>query len=286
MEIYPQDLGEKRYQRLVPQEVTASYSHPATKWVLGCLLVAFVLLEIHTWPNIMFFAFWPLMYRRRWQKKRVHGLPQTPLSSAQVRTLLVSCKDPLERDYLNLTLAAVQMPQRPEQVAQTEIRDAIRALGAALDHVPTETKLPGASAHGLTLSAAELMVDADREADPVVAASLRRRAAARRQQAETVALLETQARRVSALRAELSDEISSLQTSLTVLSAQGVWSVEEMADVAAGISWIAMKAQGLAAAQAEMDEALHIHTLPAPLHDGPDGTRQRLSRHSMPGGEM
>jgi len=133
-----------------------------------------------------------------------------------------------------MALAAVSVHAVPEPSAETQFREAVRALGTAIDNLPPST-VPIQSAQKLAGRALSLADEAEQETDPVVAATRLRRAETRQRQAQTMALIETLARRSAALRQELSDQIDSLQTSLAAFRMAGVWSADEMAEVAATV---------------------------------------------------
>ena len=277
MDIYPQDLGAARRARMTRPTPRTPDRLPA----LALALVVVGLLLFHlggaggTIPLVLLIVFSSkllLALACRWKEQtRAVG----PLTPAQVQDLLARTRDPLEREFLGVALAAVSLPRIPEAAAETQVREAIRALGAAIEKLPP-SPVPTQSAQKLAGRALSLADEAERETDPVVAATLHRRAETRQRQAQTMALIETLARRTAAMRQELSDQLDSLQTSLAAFRLAGVWSVQEMAEVAAGIQWVAIKANSLAAAQVDMDDALYAARLPNPHYNGPGGTRQRL----------
>ncbi|MBV9848402.1 MAG: hypothetical protein JO250_01825 [Armatimonadetes bacterium] len=279
MDLSPQDLGETRRARLARpaprrraaarQVAVSAVAFLILFWAAGAHgFVALLLLTL-----LMTKLVAALICRQGGAIRKVG-----PLTAAQVQGLMRRTRDPLEREYLNIVLAAMALPRIPEPTAEVPVREAIRSLGSAIEKLPP-VPAPPHSAQKLAGRAASLADEAEREPDPVVAATLRRRAEARQRQAQTTALIETLSRRNAALRQELSDQLDSLHTSLAAFGMQGVWSVGEMAEVAAGIQWVALHANALAAAQVEMDDSLHAAHLPNPAYNGPGGTRQRLARY-------
>lgn len=279
MELSPQDLGEARRSRLAspmtrrPERISPTgIGLIVTGLVICCCIhvggtVPVVLLALLTAKSLFLFV------ARREQPRQ-----DTPLTPSQMQGMIAQARDPLEREYLGAVLAAMMLPPVSEATAETQVREAIRALGAAIEQLPPPGGAPP-SAPRLTNMAAALWDEAEREADPVVAATLRRRAETRERQAQTTTLIETLGRRNAALRQELSDQIDSLQTSLAAFRLAGVWSVGEMAEVSAGIQWVALKANALAAARLEMDDALQTGHVPNPFYNGLGGTHQRLARY-------
>ena len=161
--------------------------------------------------------------------------------------------------YLEMIWSAMHLSPLPAGQPDTEknAREAIRALGGAIEALPPRT-LDGVPADyaGLQAMAASLAADAPLESDPVVAASLHRRAEALRGQAETVARVRILLRRNEALRAELSDQIGALRTSLAAASLGGGDGGPELAGLAARIRRVASEANAVTAARVEVDALL------------------------------
>ena len=161
--------------------------------------------------------------------------------------------------YLEMIWSAMHLSPLPAGQPDTEknAREAIRALGGAIEALPPRP-LDGVPADyaGLQAMAASLAADAPLESDPVVAASLHRRAEALRGQAETVARVRVLLRRNEALRAELSDQIGALRTSLAAASLGGGDGGPELAGLAARIRRVASEANAVTAARVEVDALL------------------------------
>lgn len=161
--------------------------------------------------------------------------------------------------YLEMIWSAMHLSPLPAGQPDTEknAREAIRALGGAIEALPPRP-LDGVPADyaGLQAMAASLAADAPLESDPVVAASLHRRAEALRGQAETVARVRVLLRRNEALRAELSDQIGALRTSLAAASLGGGDGGPELAGLAARIHRVASEANAVTAARVEVDALL------------------------------
>jgi|GEM_PF-1738329 len=182
--------------------------------------------------------------------------------------------DPLLGMYLELVWGAMHLDPLATGQAETEknAREAIRALGGAIEALPPRT-LDGVPADyaGLQAMAASLAADAPLESDPVVAASLHRRAEALRGQAETVARVRILLRRNEALRVELSDQIGALRTSLAAASLGGGDGGPELAGLAARIRRVASEANAVTAARVEVDALLSL-----PCAGVPEEARQQV----------
>ena len=186
-------------------------------------------------------------------------LTEAEIAQLQNALLRPGSADPLLGMYLELVWAAMHLGLLPAGQPDTEknAREAIRALGGAIEALPPRT-LDGVPADYARLQAmaAGLAADAPLESDPVVAASLHRRAEALRGQAETVARVRVLLRRNEALRAELSDQIGALRTSLAAASLGGGDGGPELAGLAARIRRVASEANAVTAARVEVDALL------------------------------
>ncbi len=167
--------------------------------------------------------------------------------------------DPLLGMYLELVWAAMHLAPlaTSREDSARSAREAIRALGGAIESLPPQT-LEGVPDSHVKLQAAadRLASEATGESDPVVAASLGRRVEALRGQAETVARVRFLLRRNLALREELADQIGALRTSLAAAGLDGDDSGPELAGVAARIRRVASEANAVTAARVEVDTLL------------------------------
>ncbi len=192
-------------------------------------------------------------------------LTEAEIAQIQNKLLQKGCDDPLLGMYLDLVWAAMTLAPLTAGQADTErnAREAIRALGGAIETLPPRTSDGVPDSHAkLEATAARLAAEATGESDPVVAASLHRRAEALRSQAETVARVKVLLRRNLALREELADQVSALRTSLTAAALGGDDSGPELAALAARIRRVASEANSVTAARVEVDALLsqpHAH---------------------------
>jgi len=220
--------------------------------------------------------------------QRGFGEPQTStyarltgpeITLLQNNLLKKGCDDPLLGMYLDLVGATMNTaPLRPSQ-AETErnAREAIRALGGAIETLPPRTLDGVTDSHAkLEATAARLAAEAKGEPDPVVAASLHRRAEALRGQAETVARVEVLLRRNLALREELADQVGALRTSLAAAALGGDDTGPELAGLAARIRRVASEANAVTAARVEVDALLSQTSAHASVPVVPEETRQHV----------
>jgi len=206
-------------------------------------------------------------------------LTEPEITQLQNALLRKGGDDPLLGLYLELVWAAIHLAPLAAGQAETErnAREAIRALGGAIEALPPRT-LDGVSDDRAKLQAiaAGLAADAPLESDPVVAASLHRRAEALRGQAETVARVRVLLRRNEALRAELSDQIGALRTSLAAASLGGGDGGPELAGLAARIRRVASEANAVTAARVEVDALLSQRDARAGAPEAEEEARQVL----------
>ena len=87
----------------------------------------------------------------------------------------------------------------------------------------------------------------------MIAASLRRRAESLLRRSDTAARTSLLLRRNRALREEVGEQIRALQTSLTALQVGGRQSVPELSGLAASIHRVALEANAVTVARAEVD---------------------------------
>ncbi len=190
------------------------------------------------------------------------ALTEPEIAVLQNNLLRKGGDDPLLGLYLDLVWAAMSLAPLPAEQAETErhAREAIRALGGAIETLPPRTLdgVPDSFAK-LQATATRLAAEAPDEPDPVIAASLTRRAEALRDQAETVARVKVLLRRNGALREELADQIGALRTSLAAAALGGDGSgpgLAGLAALAARIRRVVLEADAVTAARVEVDTLL------------------------------
>ncbi len=178
-------------------------------------------------------------------------------SECELAELHDGLKDALAKNYLDLVLAIREVPVTPGTAAEQEVRGAIRALGAAIDSLPPpEKELVTDDPGALRLDAERLAAEAEVETDPVVLASLRRRADSLTRRAETAARTRLLLRRNGALREEVAEQIGALRTNLTAFRVGGEQAAQEMTGLAASIQRVTIEANAITAARDEIDALL------------------------------
>jgi len=206
-------------------------------------------------------------------------LTEAEITLLQNRLLQKGCDDPLLGMYLDLVRAAMHLAPLTTSQTDTErsAREAIRALGGAIETLPPQTLDGVPDSHAkLEATAARLAAEAEGEPDPVVAASLHRRVEALRGQAETAARVNVLLRRNLALREELADQIGALRTSLAAAALGGDDSGPELAVLAARIRRVASEANSVTAARVEVDALLSQPHAHAGVPAVPEETRQQM----------
>ena len=189
-----------------------------------------------------------------------------PLTAEEVWQARAGVTDPLKRPFLDLAIAAINTAPPQDVESQKSVREALRTLGDSITGLPLLARdgTPDDPA-AFQIQAEQLGREADAERDPVIAASLRRRADALHRQAETAARTNTLLRRNEALRQEIAGQIAALQTSLTALRVGGAQAVYELADVAANIQQVAIEAGAITQARSEIGDIVSVARQESPL---------------------
>lgn len=174
------------------------------------------------------------------------------LTSEELHHVSRSEKDPLVQQFLTLAYVVLALPTTEDATAEREVREAISALGLAVEALPPEQKVVTDDPTALRAEAETQAAEAQAETDAVIAASLRRRVESLTRRAETAARTLLLLRRNQALQEEVGEQIQALQTSLTALQVGGRQSVPELAGLAASIQRVAQEANAMTAARAEV----------------------------------
>ena len=206
--------------------------------VMACVFGAFSL------TGFGIAALLPQHLVRKWGK--------TPLSDAELETLLQAEDDPLERSYLLLIREALAHKGLPD-IAQGELREAIQVLGLALDRLPpAPAETAQRNTESLRTEAAQLRQQAVQEPDQVAGDSLERRADALERSASAMEKSATLLRRNSLLRQELQAQLEALRLELASASTSGT-DTQSLAQVAQIARGVAREADTLAMARVELD---------------------------------
>lgn len=293
MELYPEDLGEtisKEVLRLrwpgLMEEPTVSRTMLAALCVVS--LVATLVFWLLQWQiggaTGLIGGITGLVWLSKWlearQKRNAKIGPVTDYEIAQLRNN-VSVQDPLVRAFLKLVRTVIAVPATSGASAEQEIRSAVAALAIAIASLPPpeavsvgpdRTALRERLEEGVDLSPSSLSADDDptalqteashlrrrvpTEADPVIRASLERRAESLERRAETAARTQMLLRRNQALRDEVAEQIGVLRTNLTAFSVGGKQSAPDFAGLAARIQRVTVEANAITEARAEIDTLL------------------------------
>ncbi len=181
---------------------------------------------------------------------------RSPISDYEIQTVKSRAKDTLIQSYLDLALSVIRLPATKDEAADREVREAITALGTALEALPLEQAVVTDDPEALRAEAQAQIENAQGEADAVVAASRRRRAESLLRRADTSARTLLLLRRNRALREEVGEQIQALGTSLTALQVGGRQSTPELSGLAASIHRVALEANAVTVARTEVDTLL------------------------------
>ena len=197
--------------------------------------------------------------RPRRQFRGLHG----PLTEAEVGALMGYIRDPLAHDFLGVIQMILSVPAMADPDTTRNLRSALYALGEAIEGLPEQA--PSAIREdpaALRREASDLSDRARRETDPVVSASLDRRALSLSRRAQTLSSIALLVHRNQALREEVSEQIKALSTSISALHVGSHQSVHELADLAASIQHVAAEANSIASAHTELEVAIQAMPLP------------------------
>ena len=293
MDLYPEDLGEKISQEVLRQRGPAFVEEPGVSApTLGALcsgsLVATLVFWLLQWQigvvSLLMGGVTGIMWlSRKWEARQKQDAKIGPVTDHEIMQLwkTISAQDPLVRAYLKLVRAILSVSATPGESAEQEIRGAVCSLATAIGSLPPpevvsvgpdRTALRERLDDGVDLSPisghaaddpAALHAEAGRlgqhavtETDPVIRASLLRRAESLERRAETAARTLMLLRRNQALREEIAEQIGALRTSLTAFSVGGKQSAQDFAGLAASIQRVTVEANAITDARAEIDTLL------------------------------
>ncbi len=291
MDLYPHNLGEW-ISREVQQERSQASLDPKDgvkpdlfgRWALGCLIVAGLFWAMHGPVMAVFLAVCAVFCFACYGFLALRALnadegQQKPVSDYELIAVRLRASDALVQGYLDLASAVLHLPATKDATADREVREAITALGVAVEALPPEAKVVTDNPAALRADAGMQTARAEAEEDAVIAASLRRRAESLLRRSDTAARTQLLLRRNGALREEVGEQIRALQTSLTALQVGGRQSVPELSGLAASIHRVALEANAVTVARAEVDTLLSQPTPPvgAIAQEGENG-RQALHR--------
>ena len=215
------------------------------------------------------------VYPRRVVTRKYRRLYETPVSGAEVASLLPQTHDELERSYLTLVMDVSR--QEVQTAAGANLRAALRSLGEAIDKLPA-TRVMVSDDHDiitevLQRTAAETLRKAQEEPDRIAAASLMRRVEALHRRADATKRANTLTRRFSVLRQEMAAETEALRAGLTAYYS-GAHDIADLTQLAEDMQRLATEAASLTDAVEEVD-TFSAGRIPA-ASPAPAVTRVRL----------
>jgi hypothetical protein len=198
---------------------------------------------------------------------RLRRMRETPLTPSEIAALLPQATDELERSYLTLVMDVcrqeVSSSAAPgaEAGARADLREALQALGDAIDRLPTGrvtgSERPDIMTEVLRRTAEEMLQTAQAEPDRVVASSLIRQVEALHRRADATTRANTLVRRFWALRQEMAAETEALRAGLAAYYT-GTGDVADLTRLVQSVREVAREAASVTAAVEEVD-ALSDH---------------------------
>lgn len=297
MNIHPQDLGRRYSSKILAQRGLCNETEPGLLFVesegdrrisrigssvLAVMLAAMLLVGalLHGGLNeagivliiVVAALYHFLSVQPRKASERINGA----ISAFEISQIWADQGDNLGSKYLGLVQTAIDLPAAGDEAAERNVREAVRALGTAIEDLPAQgPELVSDDPNALQAEAAQMTSQANAEPDSVIAASLWRRADSLARRAETAARTLMLLRRNQALRDEVAEQIDALRTSLTAFRVGGRQSATELADLAASIHRVALEANAMTTARAEIDTLL---SLPQVLEPASEAQAQPLRR--------
>lgn len=187
-----------------------------------------------------------------WGRHTFRRMHQTPLSAGEVEAFPSAAYDDLERAYLALVINAIR--QTVPSDAEPEVRNALGALGEAIDRLPAVPPVTD-QVDDLRAEADALRARAASETDEVVAESLLRQGESLVRRAATVHRSARFAHRALAIRQEMFAQIKTLHAALVAFDT-GAGDVGDLRHLAESVRQVAVEADSLAAAREELDAFL------------------------------
>ena len=186
---------------------------------------------------------------------------KTPLTITEL-DYLIECagEDNILRDYLKLAKEALGQTRLTEP-GEKNLREAIQALGEAIDRLPP-APLPGQDVATLQQEVAQARAEMVRETDPVVLASQERRVNALESSLKSVQRAMTLSRRSRALRDEVQAQIESVRLGMASLN-EGGETGANFGAIADSVRRVSAEAGSIAEAKNELDSFLTPTIAPA-----------------------
>jgi hypothetical protein len=191
-----------------------------------------------------------------------------PLTASEMSDLIQCAGDnQLMKEYLLLAREAIQQSNLPQQ-GEKNLREAIRALGDAIDRLP-ETPLAAANSKEMKLDVETTRSALMNEKDPVVSASLQRRLLAQESSLKSVERAMVISRRTQALRDEIFAQIESVRLGIASFQEGAHETGTNFSVIADSIRLVSAEASSVADAQVELDSYLHTSSVQQTTEEKP-----------------
>jgi len=191
-----------------------------------------------------------------------------PLTASEMSDLIQCAGDnQLMKEYLLLTREAIQQSNLPQQ-GEKNLREAIRALGDAIDRLP-ETPLAAANSKEMKLDVEATRNALMNEKDTVVYASLQRRLLAQESSLKSVERAMVISRRTQALRDEIFAQIESVRLGIASFQEGAHETGTNFSVIADSIRLVSAEASSVADAQVELDSYLHTSSVQQTTEEKP-----------------
>jgi len=185
----------------------------------------------------------PLTLIRKW----IH----TPLSDLEINHLATENSSSLDRTFAQL-IREVTRQEHISPEAEEGLREAIRAIGDAIDRLPPLPASSTVDAIALHQNALTVRVRADTETDAITQASLARQADALERSALAAERSSVHLRRTNALHQELTAQIEALRLGLTAFYT-GDADITGLTALSENVRTVAAEATSVAEARTELD---------------------------------
>ena len=199
MKLYSQDLGERLNGEIQKQRLLNSQSQPKTTtsnfflgWILGGVALsglfwAMQAFAVAVMGSIISLGLLGLYAYSTLRVSDTSEYQHGVLTSYELQSACHSATDTLTQQFLTLANAVVALSVTEDATAEREVRNAISALGLAVEALPPEQKVITDNPLALRAEAEAQNAGAQIETDVVIAASLRRRSDSLSHRADTAA---------------------------------------------------------------------------------------------------
>ena len=218
-------------------------------------------------------------------RQQLKQADERSLTVEEVETLLPTARGRLERQYFGLVMDALRT-DIPTESAKSDIRAALRHLGDAISRLPADP-VAAVDADALRREASGLRLQAARESDSFIEASLGRQADMLEQRAVLAAQNGRAARRMAMLRREARTQMDGLRSVLVGFAQTPQMDSASVNQLSAALHRVAGEAKAVALAHQELaeEELGRMYGGPLPTPQAiPVATPQALTQTVTPNG--